>query len=236
MEWQKRLYEHEQDPPADLWPHLSERLHNGRGRLAGRFADLEAAPPEDAWSAISKTVAINDTKGNGILRRLVGWTVPAAAACLAYLAIRFFAPVSPSGPVPSAAAALSRVGKSKKPQEPSDPGQKVTRNLVVPPVRESVEEPTPAVKVTAMARPAAGSRDANYIEVCDSSRLVCNRINYKLEGMAECLHAKGSLAGSGPCNRELQEWVDRMEHSNYVPAPGHFFDIVELAASLQGDR
>ncbi|NDC77043.1 MAG: hypothetical protein EBZ67_04105, partial [Chitinophagia bacterium] len=64
----------------------------------------------------------------------------------------------------------------------------------------------------------------------------CNRINYKLEVMAKCLHTRGDKAGTDPCNRELQEWVDRMEHSAYVPAPGHFFDIVELAASLNGDR
>lgn len=233
MEWQKRLYEHEQDPPADLWPHLSERLHNGRGSLTGRFADLEAAPPEDAWAAISKTARINDAKGNGLLRRLVGWTVPAAAACLAYLAIRVFAPASPAGVAP--AAALSRVPKTKTSQAPPEPGQKVARKVVVPPVREASQAPALA-ETRARMQPGGHPRDANYIEVCDSSRLVCNRINYKLEGMAECLHAKGSLAGSGPCNRELQEWVDRMEHSNYVPAPGHFFDIVELAASLQGDR
>jgi len=27
-----------------------------------------------------------------------------------------------------------------------------------------------------------------------------------------------------------------MEHSAYVPAPGHFFDIVEMVEALQADR
>lgn len=233
MEWQKRLYEHEQDPPPDLWPGLSERLHKGPGRLAGRFADLEAVPPDDAWPAISESIRKTDSPGKGILRRLAGWTIPAAAASLAYLAIRLFSPASPSVLLPT--TAISRAPIPGRTQRPSDPDRHAVRNDVAPKVRQDLQASI-GTAIQAKARSTVAPRGANYIEVCDSARIVCNRLNYKLEPMARYIHARGSTAVSDPCNREFQEWVDRMEHSTFVPAPGHFFDIVELAASLQGDR
>jgi hypothetical protein len=234
MEWQKRLYEHEQAPPPALWPALLERLQKGPGRLAGKFTDYEAVPPEDAWPAISQSIHRTDRQGKGILRRLVGWTIPAAAASLAYLTIRLFSPASSSVVLP-VSTALSRVSKVMSEDSPSDPVRNDSRKDIEPQVR-GVSQVSNGSTIPARARPVDAPRDANYLQVCDSSRVVCNRINYKLEGMAQYIHAKGAMAVSDPCNRELQEWVDRMEHSAYVPAPGHFFDIVELAASLIGDR
>jgi hypothetical protein len=236
MEWQKRLYDHEQAPPPDLWPALSDRLQKGPGTLAGRFADLEAAPPDDAWPAISQSIRDMDRKGNGILRRLAGWAVPAAAAGLAFLSVRILSPASPTVGTP-AATALSRVSVPQKSQapSPSDTDRKVGRAASVTQVRQGLPA-SGGPSIPAKTRPIDVSRDRNYMEVCDSSRIVCNRINYKLESMARYIHAKGTMEGADPCNREFREWVDRMEHSAYIPAPGHFFDIVELAASLHGDR
>ena len=235
MEWQKRLYNHEQAPPPDLWPAVSDRLRKAQGTLAGRFADHEAPPPDDAWPAISQSIRNTDRKDKGILRRLAGWTIPAAAACLAYLAIRLFAPASPSVVAPHATTALSRAPFVKRIRLAPQPGREPARMDIAPEVRD-VSQVSHGLAIPAKVRPVDVPVDANYIEVCDSSRLVCNRINYKLEVMAKCLHARGDMSGSDPCNREFQEWVDRMEHSAFVPAPGHFFDIVELAASLNGDR
>jgi len=135
MEWQKRLYNHEQAPPPDLWPAVSERLRKAQGTLAGRFADHEAPPPDDAWPAISQSIRNTDRKDKGILRRLAGWTIPAAAACLAYLAIRLFAPASPSVVAPHATTALSRAPFVKRirlaPQPGRDPREWASRRRYV---------------------------------------------------------------------------------------------------------
>lgn len=237
MEWQKRLYEYEQAPEPDQWPALSEHLHPGAGRLAGRLSDMEAAPPEDVWPAIAQAIAPPARQATGLLRRIRGYAVPAAAACLAFLALRISLHTSADDTRPTVATAIVRAPLLKEAPAvpPSPPAVQHSSAAAGSTNTNGPKKNRPPVSASA-GRHLPDPRDANYLEVCDPRGLVCNRINYKLEGMAECLHARTAVAASEPCNRELKEWVDRMEHSSYVPAPGHFFDIVELAASLREER
>lgn len=74
--------------------------------------------------------------------------------------------------------------------------------------------------------------DRNYIRVCDVNGN-WSRINYKLEGMVESLQQKDTPDATKYWESKLSDWQQRMGSSTYMPAPGHFFDIIDMASALQ---
>lgn len=77
--------------------------------------------------------------------------------------------------------------------------------------------------------------DRNYIRVCDVNGN-WSKVNYKLEDMVESLQQKDVPDATKYWETKLSDWQERMGRSTYVPSPGHFFDIIEMASSLQKDQ
>jgi len=235
MQWQQRIREHRATPPPEVWPRLEERLRQGTDRLGRRLEDLEVPPPDTVWPAVSARLQQPRSGRHPVVRILLAYGMPAAAACLAVIAAIRYAPQWPGQRLPGLTAAVGR-------PSPQPPGQRQ-------PAAPTVAPPGPGLPKAALAaapmpgkggRPPAEPRptprqDPNYIQVCDARADNCRRLNYKLEDMARCL-AHPAPAPADPCGQALREWTERMEHSAYVPAPGHFFDIVEMVEALQADR
>lgn len=74
--------------------------------------------------------------------------------------------------------------------------------------------------------------DRNYIRVCDVNGN-WSRINYKLEEMVESLQQKDVPDARRYWESKLSDWQQKMGNSAYMPAPGHFFDIIDMASALQ---
>jgi len=77
--------------------------------------------------------------------------------------------------------------------------------------------------------------DRNYIRVRDVNGN-WSKVNYKLEDMVESLQQKDVPDAARYWESKLSDWQERMGRSTYVPAPGHFFDIIEMASALQKDQ
>jgi hypothetical protein len=78
-------------------------------------------------------------------------------------------------------------------------------------------------------------QDRNYIQVCDANGN-WSRINYKLEEMVGSLQQKDAPDATRYWESKLSDWQQRMGRSTYMPAPGHFFDIIDMASALQEEQ
>lgn len=235
MEWQQKLYEQERTPPSDLWPSLARQLEPERGRLSSRLDEWEVSPPSDSWQQITTCLSAAPARQPGILRRIYRYSIPAAAALLSILILKYALPDG-KGSFTPATTSLHKLRFPVPAKETITPAARhLQEQAAADPHHISRQEVKPRNKAM-LASQTYSHPGANYMEVCDEQQEACRRINYKLEYMAPCLQAQGTATFSSACRREWQAWLEQMERSEYVPAPGHFFDIVELAASLSSNH
>jgi len=233
MEWQKKLYEQEMSPPADLWPSLAKQIQQEQGRLTSRLQEAEAAPPSHVWLQIAKSLPAAADRQPGILRSLYRYSIPAAAALLGLLLLkyamlegRFFSPATTS---------LQRLRIPLRTGQPIAPAPKPLQEPAARTAHPFSLHDAKPQHSRVLAREALSYPGSNYVEVCDVRQEVCRRINYKLEYMAACLPAQGASSYPIACRRELLTWLEQIDKSNYIPAPGHLFDIVELVSLLSSE-
>jgi|GEM_PF-651603 len=235
MQWQQHLREHQATPPPEVWHRLEERLRQGTDRLGSRLEDLEVPPPETVWPTLSARLQPPRRGRHPVVRLLQTYAMPAAAACLALFAAIRYAPQWPQQRLPGLTAAVI-----PPPPRPPVEQQPATPTATPPgpgqPTADLAAAPTTGKRRNTPADPRPTRRqDPNYIQVCDAKADNCRRLNYKLEDMARCL-GHPMPAPADPCGQALRQWTERMGRSTYVPAPGHFLDIVEMVEALQSDR
>ena len=56
MQWQKKLYQHEETPPAEVWLKLQQEIADDPIRLRSVLNEFESEPPVEAWPQIVASI------------------------------------------------------------------------------------------------------------------------------------------------------------------------------------
>lgn len=261
MKWQERLNEHEERPRPEVWASLKDRMEVQNSDLAGKVLDLELTPPAGAWSEIRKRLSEEENKTQtnqpGIIRRIGRRYIPAAAMVASVVLLTtIYVRESQKRPDQSAKLAasihvpISDMQKTEpaptEPVVPAEAPKNKTANS--PPI--ALQSPKYAsVRKTNRNYISNGGRlhdhhekkqllierGINYIQICGNSTQ-CDRLTYKLEEFAPCIHeAADRRHASKPATekeRRIDDWRRKLQQSDYVPAAGHFLDILEMASML----
>lgn len=244
MNWQERLNEHEETPPQDGWKNIRQALEPEIGGLRKKMLSLEAEPPADGWDRIRRSLPPRRIPAARLIPMFRRHAVTAGIAASLLLVVYVY--LGSSENIPPSSAALAPAlqippAGSPKPFNSPTPQQKADRTASTPSTDARPEPAGAAGLRSAEIRkhPAGKQRkgnrqDANYIELCDRTG-ECDRLTYKLEEWAACLHASCPDADGKRAERarRIETWRSRLEQSTYVPAAGHFFDIGEMATLLQ---
>lgn len=253
MNWQERLNDFEESTPQDGWNNLREALELDRSGLREKLQAMEYEPPAAAWNHIRESLTSSPTKSARVIPLFRRHAATAGIAASLLLVIYIYLGSS-GGTNPRSVGLATGIGKNlhKKPSEN-------TRNIY--PHQSIQAEQTPATdpkvdhhnsagiepfKATSAfaskptprpGHPSTISTGENYIELCDRKG-VCDRLTYKLEDWASCMHTacNGNDGIAADRARKIEAWRARLEQSTYVPAAGHFFDIGEMATLLQAEE
>lgn len=252
MNWQERLNEHEETAPQDTWEELRQSLELDRSGLREKMLALESEPPATVWSGIRESLEPRSTP----LPRLIPFfrRHAATAGIAASLLLVIYVYQRSSNNITSATASVAPGVGPINQTRPSAPENRhidaatETRPDVTTGTAEvkpnpawssaGPKNPSPAGIRSAHGRTTQNrsSRGSNYIEICDEKG-ECDRLTYKLETWVPCLNASCSDAEGMRAEkaRKIEAWRTKLEHSTYVPAAGHFFDIGEMAQLLQSE-
>ena len=252
MNWQERLNEHEETAPENTWDDLRQSLELDRSGLREKMLALESEPPATAWSRIRESL---EPRSTPVLRLIPFFRRHAVTAGIAAsLLLVIFVYRNASDDLPSASTTAATGISSIIQTAPEDQTIKPADQSPTPPEDHSAgsalarsnpawSSTDPKTKSPVSIRSAVStnqhrpSRGSNYIEICDEKG-ECDRLTYKLETWAPCLNtsctdAEGMRAEKA---RKIQAWRAKLEHSTYIPAAGHFFDIGEMAQLLQSEE
>lgn len=254
MNWQERLNEHEETAPQDTWEEIRQSLELDRSGLREKLLALESEPPAAAWSGIRESLELRSTPVPRLAPFFRRHAATAGIAASLLLVVSVYLGSS-DDIISSTASVASSVRPATSQATPSSPlNQHIdATNAPRPDIATGTAEdkPNPAwssnntkPQPTASIRPTnerttqnRTSRGSNYIEICDEKG-ECDRLTYKLESWAPCLHASCSDAEvmGAERARRIDEWRAKLEQSTYIPAAGHFFDIGEMARFLQTEE
>lgn len=253
MNWQERLNQFEESTPQDGWNNLQEALELDRSGLREKLQAMEYEPPATSWNNIRESLIFSQPKSARIIPFFRRHAATAGIAASLLLVIYIY--LGSGGDINSGSVGLATgMGNTlhKKASENTsnvDPDQS-TQAEQTPATDPEVDHQdsggikrfTASSATTSKPTPQPGHREKiitgeNYIELCDRKG-VCDRLTYKLEDWASCLHAAciGNDAIAADRARKIEGWRVRLEQSTYVPAAGHFFDIGEMATLLQAEE
>ncbi len=83
MEWQKKIYDYEENPPGDMWGRISGKLDEEPWMIRKNLSNYEVSPPVPLWQEIYAGLGeVNPTKRKTLAKifRLRAARIPAAAA------------------------------------------------------------------------------------------------------------------------------------------------------------
>lgn len=242
MDWQKRLYDHEESPPPEAWEAIREDLSSHPSALGRKLGAMEARPPSNAWDMIKASIGPgSDTKpaeGKGkppvkgsvrsLPSRAFAYAASLAGIGLFLSAVYWYQTDRRSQGALLGGANPFKTGVEKKTQ--ASPSESEDYNIGV--VEEAVPDSVFPLRFTQVGR----SAEPGKIELCDS-RGNCIAVSSKMRDLAESMGpaVKASAAGtvkSRKWNRTLRRWQKRLQHSQYLPNPGNLFDIGQLAELL----
>ncbi len=263
MKWQQRLNEHEVAPHPQLWDALKDRMALQDSGMRRKMLDMEVPPPAHSWNDIRQQLAKEaphtETPRIPLIRQISRRYVSAAAmtASVILLTVLFIRESSSnSDKSPALTAAMkSPLRDIQLPSDPtpSSPGtatppetdkeSTALSNPTLPPVPATI--PTSSHS-SASKRNISNPRtlvqiepDNNYIRICGRPA-ECDRLTYKLEEWAPCIH-ESTAKGQGALElteeeRRIESWRKNLEQSDYIPAAGHFLDILEMVSMLNRER
>jgi hypothetical protein len=246
MNWQERLNEHEEIPPQDGWQHIRQTLEPEPGGLRKKMLAFEAEPPVDGWDRILRSISQRRIPSARLIPMFRRYAVTAGIAASLLLVVYVY--LGSSDDLTNISAGLAPVVRKPSTTSPKvvAPPAKTPPQPTMPIASAPLPDAMPDLAQTTRQRPRSFKgrtdrsqqktipQDANYIELCDRTG-ECDRLTYKLEDWAACLHASCRDADGKRAKRarKIEAWRSRLEQSTYVPAAGHFFDIGEMAALLQ---
>jgi hypothetical protein len=242
MEWQKRLHDHEEEPPPKAWEAIREEISSLPSDLGRKLASMEENPPAEAWEQIRTALGVGedarlkpdfkDIPGKGAVRSLPSRAF-AYAASLAGIGL-FLSLVYWYATDRRNEGTL--LGGMRPPTQQNGAGNPGTPTLPEttgqPGVDEAAADSVSPILFTRVRK----SSLPGMIELCDN-RGNCVAVSSKMRDMAESVtpgfNASAARAvKSRKWNRTLRRWQKRLQDSQYLPTPGNLFDIGQLADLL----
>jgi hypothetical protein len=242
MDWQKRLYDHEEDPPSQAWEAIRDEISSHPADLGRKLGEMEVQPPAMAWDNIRKAISpdadrkaipsINRAAERGAVRSLPSRAFAYAASIagiglLASLLYWFSTEREKEGVL------LGGAHPSTSPvAAPGTKSQESFDETAATGMPEAAADSVSPLRFTQVRKSSLPGR----IELCDD-RGNCVAVSNKLSEMAESMgpgfNASAAKAvKSRKWNRTLRRWQKRMQDSQYLPNPGNLFDIGQLADLL----
>lgn len=256
MSWHKHLNELEEEVPKGAWDVIRNALALKQSNLQEKLQALESEPPPEAWisirSALSNPKEIASESVPRMYRLIRRHAVSAAIAASLAAAVWVYQydPTTNQQAYTSISASIRpNVARTTIPRPPKanapDAARPTTMSATTPALKPGVPSTISNSVVTSLAttrlpKKTAGvllpSSPGNYIDICDPKGK-CDRLTYKLEDFAASLQSPASLdtddASSTSRHQRIDAWREKLGNSSYIPAAGHFFDILEMAAFLQ---
>jgi hypothetical protein len=264
MKWQQRLNEHEVPPHPQVWDALKDRMALQNSSIPGKMHEMEVPPPADAWNEIRMRLTEDATSAEKaripLIRRISRRYASAAAMVASIILVTILylrestiksdrspainaamtPPIEESGRL-SSAETKDQTGSNEQIDAVSEkatlPGQSlpaVSDHYQTSSHASASKVNTPKFRNTVQIEPGS-----NYIRICGSTG-DCDRLTYKLEEWAPCIHESSaqSLAGQVLTEevRRIESWRRNLEQSDYIPAAGHFLDILDMVSMLNGER
>jgi hypothetical protein len=245
MDWQKRLYDHEESPPPEAWEAIREDLSSHPSELGRKLGAMEAQPPEAVWGRIRTAVGqASDAKPvegkgkppvKGSFRSIPSRAF-AYAASLAGIGLFLSAVYWYQTDRRSQGALLGGANPFKTGVETNQQGSPSnTEDDNLPVVEEAASDSVFPLRFTQVGK----SSEPGMIELCDS-RGDCIAVSSKMRDLTESMRPAVKASASGAVksrkwNRTLKRWQKRLQNSQYLPNPGNLFDLSQLA-ELLNDR
>jgi len=224
MQWQKKLYQHEEIPPVEVWQKLQQEIADDPAQLRTVLSEFESDPPADAWQQIA--VSISDVELTPVIdlrarnyNRLYSYAAIIVGAMLIISALLYVYINNKQGlDATEFSTSIIRTDSPDK-AKPGLASSGITSSL---------------------NKPSVSFDDGNYIQVL-SSEGGYNRISYKFYEMVQAMYSDSLKYTSGAQGKKywqhtITSWKEKIGQSSYVPAGSNFFDLAEMISMLEENK
>lgn len=216
MQWQKKLYQHEETPPEEIWERLQQEIADDPIELRSALLNFESDPPADIWQNVAREIngeesaPVIDIRARNY-NRLYSYAAIIAGAVLIIAALLY---------------AYVNNGEGLNTKEFST---SIFSTDSQAKIKQTEVKNLPPVSYT----------DGNYIHVLDNSGAYKN-VSYKFYDMVQVMYANDSKSAT-PQGKEywqntITAWNEKIVKSSFVPAAGNFFDLAEMLSMLEENK
>lgn len=263
MQWQKKLYQHEEIPPPFIWDELTKVLADEPYKLRQSLNDYSVTPASIIWDKISSKIGDEELPvKKPLLFKIRSNSALSYAAAITGIGlfialIGFLLNNKPNEIGVKDLAAGLNFQDSPLTESIKDTNQKIQHNqtLTQTAVDNIASENKAAIKMPnaseeTITNPKKSSKnkiskkvsysDGNYIVLYEKNGQ-SKRVSYKLADMVQSLHTNDHSSGSSQAdtqrwNRKITEWKEKLGNSTFIPSGSNFFDIAEMAEMLNTEK
>jgi hypothetical protein len=216
MQWQKKLYQHEETPPEEIWERLQQEIADDPIKLRSALLNFESAPPADTWQNVAREINAEEIAPVIDIRarnynRIYSYAAIFAGAVLIIAALLY---------------AYVNNGEGLNTKEFST---SIFSTDSQAKIKNAEINNLPPVSYT----------DGNYIHVLDGSGAYKN-VSYKFYDMVQVMYANDSESATAKGKQYWQNtitaWNEKIVKSSFVPAAGNFFDLAEMISMLEENK
>ncbi len=216
MQWQKKLYQHEESPPGDIWERLQQEINDDPIQLRSALNNFESEPPPGSWQQIAAGIADEEAAPVIDIRarnynRLYSYAAIIAGAILIIAALLY---------------GYVNNGEGLNTKE-------FSASII------STDSPSKNNSSTLAAKPAVSYDDGNYIQVMSTDGAYKN-VSYKFYDMVQVMYENNSKTSSEEgkiyWQNTITAWNEKIVESSFVPAAGNFFDLAEMITMLEENK
>jgi hypothetical protein len=263
MQWQKKLYQHEENPPPFIWDELTKVLADEPYQIRQSLNEYSVTPPSKIWENINTKIGNEEIPVTIPLRyKIRNSSALSYAAAITgiglFIALIVFLLNNKSNEigVKDLAAGLN-FQDSPLTENNKDTNQDIQNNQsLTQPAGDNITSENNAAfdktiaskekKINPNKSPQKKNSqkvsysDGNYIVVYENDGQ-SKRVSYKLADMVQLLHPNDQSASNAQVdaqrwNKKISEWKEKMGNSTFIPSGSNFFDIAEMAEMLNTEK
>lgn len=228
MQWQKKLYEHEELPPEEAWKNIQKEITGEPYLIREKLFSMESEPPANSWELIRDAV---EEKTETPVKKLtpVKWRnrVPAYAAAVAVAALVLTALIYLMN---NESASIGSADLTASLSKNDSPKQSLSAN-------NDADQSLPGIQKIVPNAAGVSWEDGNYIYI-STSQGGYNRLSYKFQEMVKVVYEKDSASKEETgraeyWNKTMTDWKDKVAASSFIPAGNNFFDLAEMISLLE---
>lgn len=263
MQWQKKLYQYEENPPPFIWDELSKVLADEPYKIRQSLNEYTGTPPSYIWDNISSKIGEEELPVKiPLLFKIRSSSALSYAAAITGIGlfislIVFLLNNKPNEIGVKDLAAGLNFQDSPLTESNKDTNQDIQHNLTLTqpapdnitsennaafkkPIASAEKKVTPNKSSKNKNSQKVSYKDGNYILVYEHDGQ-SKRVSYKLADMVQSLHTNDHTAGNTELdtrrwNKKITEWKEKMGNSTFIPSGSNFFDIAEMAEMLNTEK